>query len=212
MEKNLYLVRHGETLFNSRNLIQGVVNAPLVLEGVAQALHTRKNYFENKQIPYDHVYCSPEGRCIQTTQLLTEKPYVEKVDLHEMCFGKLEGCPAYLCPKPSEFATYYKTIGGESTAEVQKRMNKVLFEIMNDPENQNVLAVAHGCANQAFCDYWKPYWKIPGDNIAVLNNCSVLHFTFDPGTQVFTLVEAFNEDFHTEDLEAARATGQALIV
>lgn len=210
MNKNLYLVRHGETLFNKRNIIQGVVNAPLVLEGCAQALHTRKEYFEKKQIDYDHVYCSPEGRCIQTTMLLTDKPYTEVVDLHEMCFGKLEGCAGYLLPPQDEFADYFVKIGGESIAEVQTRMNKALFNIMDDQNNQNVLAVAHGCANQAFAEYWQDYSKLDSD--ITLDNCSVLHFEYDPEQKVFHLIEVFNEDYHTEDLQAALACGQALVV
>lgn len=210
MIKNLYLVRHGETLFNRRNLIQGVVNAPLVLEGVAQALHTKKHYFEENGIEYDHVYNSPEGRCIQTTELLTSIPHQAVVDLHEMCFGKFEGEPTHMGCPPDEFAEFYGTVGGETTAEVQTRMNRALFKIMDDNQNQNVLAVAHGCANEAFAEYWKPYDKVQQKH--VLQNCSVLHFEYDTEQKIFSLVDVFNEDYQTEDLQAALATHQALII
>lgn len=205
--KHLYLMRHGETLFNRRQLIQGVVNSPLMAEGVAQALHTKQAYFEKNQVIFDHVYTSPEGRAIETTELITDQPYVLKKGLHEMCFGRLEGCPVYLgCPK-SQFDTYYGTIGGETTAQVQERMNKTLLEIMNDPANTSVLAVAHGCANSAFAAYWEKYNQIPGNDM--LYNCSVLHYQFDPDKQIFVLVEIFDENYHTEDLQAALATGMA---
>lgn len=211
MLKNLYLVRHGETLFNQRNIIQGVINAPLVLDGVAQAIHTRKAYFEARSIQYDHVFCSPEGRCIQTTRLLTTKPYVMVEDLHEMCFGKLEGCPGFLAaPTPSEFATYYAQFGGETTAQVQERMNRALLKIMNDPKNKNVLAVAHSCANQAFMDYWQPDAKTTDPT--ALNYVSVLHFQFDCETQSFALVDVFNDVYAGEDLNEAKAAHEALIV
>ncbi len=210
MKKNLYLVRHGETLFNQRDLIQGVCNAPLVLEGVAQCLHTRSAYFEKNHIQYDHVFCSPEGRTIQTTQLITNMPYVTKIDLHEMCFGKLEGCPDYLAGPADQFDTYYGTIGGETTAQVQQRMNHVLFEIMNDPENTNVLVVAHGCANLAFQRYWSKDSEIK--SMPVLNNASVLHFVFDTEEQTFDLIEEFNEDYETDDFTKARTMHQAIIV
>ncbi len=208
--KNLYLVRHGESLFNQRCLIQGVCNSPLILEGVAQAMHTRKSYLEEKGIVYDHVYSSPEGRCIQTTQLLTSMPYETKVDLHEMCFGKLECAPDYLAGPADEFATYYGKIGGETTAQVQTRMNRVLLEIMNEPTCQNVLVISHGCSNEAFLDYWKPTSEVR--NVTTLHNCSVLHFIFDEEKQTFDLVDDFNEDYETTDLAAAREMHQALIV
>ncbi len=208
--KNMYLVRHGETLFNQRDIVQGVVNSPLVLEGVAQALHTRKEYFEKKQIQYDHVFTSPEGRCIQTTQLLTDQPYTAVRNLYEMCFGKLEGAPVYLCPPADQFDTYYGTIGGETTAQVQTRYNKALFKIMDDPANQNVLVVAHGSANYAFATFWKKDWQV--QKLDTLNNCSVLHFLYDPQAKKFILKEVFNEDFHTDRLQEAIAMHQALIV
>lgn len=210
MIKNLYLIRHGETLFNQRNIIQGVINAPLVLDGVAQAIHTRKAYFESRNIHYDHVYCSPEGRCIQTTQLLTTLPYTTVIDLHEMCFGKLEGCPGFLAAPVSEFATYYANYGGETLAQVQERMNRALLEIMNKEESENVLVVAHSCANHAFMDYWAPDGKIPGPE--ALNYVAVLHFQFDTDTQTFALLDIFNDVYAGEDLEEAKATHQALIL
>lgn len=203
--KNLYLMRHGETLFNRRRIIQGVVNSPLMVEGVAQALHTKSAYFEKNKIEFDHAFCSPEGRAIQTLELITDMPYKTVVGLHEMCFGRLEGCPVYVGCPGSEFNTYYGTIGGETTKQVQERMNKALLEIMNDPENQNVLAVGHGCSNQAFYEYWKPYDKVKGSDL--LWNCSVLHYEFDEKEQKFHLVDIFDENYHTEDLDAAKATG-----
>lgn len=206
--KNLYLMRHGETLFNRRHLIQGIVNSPLLTEGVAQALHTRKAFFEANQIEYDHVYCSPEGRAIQTTELVAPgRKYTLIPKLHEMCFGRLEGCPVYTgCPK-EQFDTFYGTIGGETVAQVQERMNEALLQIMKDPANQNVLAVGHGCSNSAFAQYWQAYDEIQ-DN-PVLYNCSVLHYHFDEDKGVFKLVEEFDENFQTDDLQAALDTGMA---
>lgn len=203
--KDLYLMRHGETLFNRRNIIQGVVNSPLMMEGVAQALHTKKCFFEKNGITFDHVFCSPEGRAIETTELVTDMPYTLKKGLHEMCFGRLEGCPTYVGCDKEQFNTYYGTIGGETTAQVQKRMNDTLTEIMSDPQCQSVLAVGHGCSNQAFWEYWKANDKVEGSDM--LYNCSVLHFQFDENTKQFYLVGMFDEDFHTEDLEAAKKTG-----
>lgn len=208
--KNLYLMRHGETLFNQRNLCQGVVNSPLMVEGVAQALHTKKAYFDKNGIEYQTVYCSPEGRAIQTTEVVTDKPFTTVKNLHEMNFGKLEGCPIYLTPPADEFATYFATIGGESTAEVADRMNRALTKIMEDPDNQDVLVVAHGEANECFYQLWQQNNQVEEEN--VLYNCSVLHYQFDPEAKSFTLVDIFNENYETDDLAAAKALNMGMSI
>ena len=37
MKKNLYLLRHGQTLFNSKHLISGWSDSPLTEKGIEQA-------------------------------------------------------------------------------------------------------------------------------------------------------------------------------
>lgn len=44
MKKTLYLMRHGQTLFNKRKKIQGACDSPLTEEGINQAKLARE-YF-----------------------------------------------------------------------------------------------------------------------------------------------------------------------
>lgn len=74
MKRNLYLMRHGKTLFNERNLLQGVCNSPLTEEGKEQARRTKREYFEKKAIDCPRVYTSPEGRAVETTEIITDRP------------------------------------------------------------------------------------------------------------------------------------------
>lgn len=53
----LYLVRHGQTLFNLRGKTQGWYDSPLTELGVEQAKITR-GFFEDNNIKIDELYSS----------------------------------------------------------------------------------------------------------------------------------------------------------
>ena len=55
MKKTLYLMRHGQTLFNLRRKVQGACDSPLTQEGIRQAT-LAKNYFKENGIEFDHAY------------------------------------------------------------------------------------------------------------------------------------------------------------
>lgn len=146
MKKRLYLVRHGETLFNVQKKIQGWCDSPLTSVGIKQALET-KEYFDNHHITFDHAYCSTSERCSDTLELITELPYQRVKGLKEMFYGELEGESERLnCKTPEECITYYQQFGGESSNGVRDRMMETLTEIMERENHQNVLALSHSGA------------------------------------------------------------------
>ena len=49
--KHLYLMRHGETLFNLRHKIQGWCDSPLTEEGIAQARRAGEALTERGVVP-----------------------------------------------------------------------------------------------------------------------------------------------------------------
>ena len=53
----LYLMRHGETLFNTQKRVQGWCDSPLTENGICQA-EQAKQYFAKKGISFDAVYSS----------------------------------------------------------------------------------------------------------------------------------------------------------
>ena len=57
MEKILYLMRHGQTLFNLEHKIQGWCDSPLTELGIAQAKIAGR-YFTDNKIKLDHCYAS----------------------------------------------------------------------------------------------------------------------------------------------------------
>ena len=57
MKKTLYLMRHGQTLFNLRKKIQGSCDSPLTDEGIRQAKIAGK-YFADNGIYFNLAYSS----------------------------------------------------------------------------------------------------------------------------------------------------------
>ncbi len=146
MKKTLYLVRHGETLFNQQKRIQGWCDSPLTEKGIAQANYVHE-YFIKRGISFDAAYCSTSERCVDTLECITDMPYMRVKGLKEMNYGALEAMPEYLAESdPVKCETYYLPFGGESSLDVCERMLNTLTDIMNIEENHTVLAVSHGGA------------------------------------------------------------------
>ena len=74
MKKILYLMRHGQTLFNVRRKIQGWCDAPLTELGIKQA-EIASEYFKNNNITFDHAYSSTSERACDTLEIVTDIPY-----------------------------------------------------------------------------------------------------------------------------------------
>ncbi len=192
MKKKLVLMRHGETLFNQRKRIQGWVDSPLTELGRAQAVYS-KQYIDQLPFTIDHAFSSTSERASDTLELVSSLPYERLKGLKEWNFGLLDGEPEYLNPPLSEYDEYFSSHGGESRKQLTDRMNETLLKIMNDPDNQNVLAVSHGGAIRNFERLW-----CPDDHALIPNrlyNCAVLVFDFDPEAQTFTLTDVFNPNY-----------------
>lgn len=89
MAKTLYLMRHGETVFNVRKKIQGWCDSPLTPKGIEQAQRASE-YFNNVKL--DHAYCSTSERSADTLEIVTKRQlaYIRLKDLREMGFGAFE--------------------------------------------------------------------------------------------------------------------------
>ena len=113
MEKILYLMRHGQTLFNVQHKIQGWCDAPLTELGIKQA-QLAGEYFIKNHITFDHAYSSTSERACDTLEYATrfQVPYVRVKGLKEWNFGVFEGKDECLNPK-LPYGDFFKPFGGE---------------------------------------------------------------------------------------------------
>lgn len=95
----LYFMRHGETIFNRYNRMQGWSDTPLTKEGRLDAIRSGLGM---KDIHFDAVYTSDLRRTVETAQLfLRNHPNRENLtiemmpEFREVFFGSLEGKDAW---------------------------------------------------------------------------------------------------------------------
>lgn len=190
MKKTLYLMRHGQTLFNVQHKIQGWCDAPLTELGIKQA-QVARDYFKQNNITFDHCYSSTSERASDTLEIVTENkmPYERRKGLKEWNFGQFEGKDECLNP-PFPYADFFKQFSGEGEKEFQARFSNAVSAIMEE-DNQTVLIVAHGAACGQFARKWRQYAKVelrPG-----IGNCSIFKYAYEDG--IFSLQEIINHDF-----------------
>lgn len=172
--KDLYLIRHGETLFNQRRKIQGWCDSPLTKNGIDQAKRAKK-VLEN--INFDHFYTSTAERCCDTLEIITSQPYTRLKGLKERFFGTFEGESEDLNPPLDQYDTMFPLFDGETTDEVRSRMVNTLTDIMNKEDHQTVLAVSHAGACLTFLSHIDlERTLLKGQKFS---NCCILHFKYD---------------------------------
>ncbi len=163
MSKKLFIVRHGETDYNKRNLLQGRgIDASLNEIGRAQAKDVA-NYLS--QYPVDQLVTSSLKRSIETVQPLALKKKLDATansELDEMNFGDYEG--RHISEVKNDLDQFHQTWksgdvtkslpGGESPENVFKRANDAVNKLLNYSENQTIVFILHGRLIRILLSEW----------------------------------------------------------
>lgn len=95
MALELYLVRHGKTVFNATGRLQGWSDSPLLPESRTAAYELGRALAA--QVSFDAAFSSTSPRASETAQLILQGcgqsnlPLTALPELREYCFGGLEG-------------------------------------------------------------------------------------------------------------------------
>lgn len=91
----LYIVRHGKTMFNTIERVQGWCDTPLTKQGQEGIHYLGKGL---KDVDFSFAYSSDSGRAIETARIILSEhakgkdiPYFIDKRIREWCFGSLEG-------------------------------------------------------------------------------------------------------------------------
>lgn len=180
--KKLYLLRHGQTEFNVKKLVQGRCDSPLTDLGRKQA-GMAAAWLKSHDVVPDKVVSSPLGRAMDTaqlvaTELLGPDAAVEPCEgIIERCYGSFEEGPHGALPTevwdPGEDLVPF---GGEGSRALQERMVGTLTNLMDYEDTETLLAVSHGSASRQFMKAAAPEgFELP----AKLPNCAIMIFDFD---------------------------------
>lgn len=191
MKKRLYLMRHGQTVFNERGKLQGWCDAPLTDLGIYQA-QVARDYFKAEGITFDQAYCSTSERASDTLELITDLPYQRLKGLREWSFGLFEGENYQLAPQ-QPFGDFFVPVGGESEMAVRQRISETIGQVMADSQGESILIVSHGVASTQFTKAWQETSLIPP--LPGIKNTSILTFEYDTDSQTFQLLSYTPHDF-----------------
>lgn len=153
--KKIYLLRHGQTDFNLKGIVQGSgVDADLNETGRNQA-KAFYNFYKN--VPFDKIYISALKRTKQSVQSFIDQgiPFETLTGLNEINWGNKDGKIIRL----QDNSEYLKLVkgwnsgnfelkmeGGESPLEVEKRLLDAWSHIISNKNEENILICMHGRA------------------------------------------------------------------
>lgn len=153
----LYITRHGETMWNLEKRFQGWGNSELTERGRKMAKDLSKVLDENN---IDMVFTSPLKRAMETTKIAVGSrniPVVVLEDLKEMNLGEWEGISLDELKRDEPERVYrywnepdlYISEKGESFNEFIKRIRRAYEAIINTKGFEKALVVTHGMTVKA---------------------------------------------------------------
>ncbi|MGB9920318.1 MAG: alpha-ribazole phosphatase [Moorellales bacterium] len=176
----VYLVRHGETEWNSLGQFQGHQDVALSEKGRRQAECARERFSGENIAAF---YASDLRRALETAVIIAGphgKPVEPVPELREMDFGCWEGLTFEQIAGryPTELVAWFRgpgTVGvpgGESFAQVQERAWAALRRIATRHPGERVLVVSHGGTIRALlCAALNlssdAVWRLRLDNAAI---------------------------------------------
>ena len=186
----LYIVRHGETEWNKKKLLQGSTDIPLSDNG---RLLARVSGEALADTPFDRIYSSPLKRAYETACLFRGDQPVEIIRddrLRELCFGEYEGqnMSELLADPNGTFQYFFQQPQlyqapphGETLEHLCERAASFMEEVILPLQSQchRVMIVAHGACNKALMTYVKKHDISQFWSGGLQKNCNVILLTLD---------------------------------
>jgi broad specificity phosphatase PhoE len=183
---NIFIVRHGATEWNEKDLVQGNIDLSLSEKG-KKAVEKTAEYL--KSIDFKVVFTSSMTRSKETGEIIAAKKGIKGVvsikELDELDCGDWEGLSMdeIRGVRVDEYKALlkspdYKIPGGESFHDVVSRFKKGWEKLLDKAHGENILFVSHIVITRAFLysNLGIPYGSIRN---FIINNGSVSMFEFD---------------------------------
>lgn len=201
----LYLVRHGETVWNQESRFQGQTDTELSPLGRAQAARVREAL---RTVALTIAYASDLRRARETAAIILdgrEVPLYHLPELRERHWGEWESLtlPELEERSPESVARYWALRarfvppGGEALDEVDRRIARFRERLVRD-DPEAALVVAHGGVLRLLLCGFLGLAPEQGTRLR-LDNCSVCRVELTPDRAIIT---SLNDICHLEGLGA----------
>lgn len=152
----IYFVRHGETEWNKKKIVQGHQDSPLTKKGINNAEKLGKS-LHNKNI--EIIYSSDLGRCIRTAEIINKWLKVKLIKtekLRERNFGAFSGKPNTEVEKALNLNNLdEKAPNGESFNELKERVALFIKKLSTKKFKKILLVIHDGAARAILSEYCK---------------------------------------------------------
>ncbi len=186
----IYIIRHGETVWNAKKLLQGSTDIELNENGRELAGITGQNL---EEVAFDKIYSSPLIRAYETACLIRGHrniPIIRDGRLRELCFGSNEGkdFSKLLADESDPFHYFFKQpelyrapADGETLEHICARASEFLTEVIEPQwrELERVMIVAHGAMNKALMCHIKQHGIDQYWSGGLQTNCNVIIVNLD---------------------------------
>lgn len=156
-KKTLYLLRHGQSVYNKMDILQGQIDSPLSDKGESDAKKIAPHF---KKLELKHVAYSPLLRAKQTAMIINDEldlPTSEWKDIREISFGNWQDEKKYEYWEPFRHDFYEHGTpapGGESRNDLYKRVEREIHNICNSIDDSPILVACHGMVMRVLLGYW----------------------------------------------------------
>lgn len=175
-------IRHGQTDWNTKGLMQGRDDIPLNNEGIKQAIDAAEGLsraLEKSSFKFDKIYTSPLSRASVTASIIAKAINIDTVitdkRLIERDFGILSGGHYDRFSKAVLEDTDEKSV--EKVSCLLDRVNSFIYE--NVKVGENVLLVTHGAVARIYARNAKRTDNMSKIDIGMLDNCNLVVYLYD---------------------------------
>jgi broad specificity phosphatase PhoE len=160
--RRIYLMRHGETLYQSEVSEGAIGNGALTERGSEQIAAAALLF---RGVPIDRVYASPLARAQETARIIAQEKGLDvllSLDLREISPDEAGIAGKSIADIFREVQRFFKEsdtswdepyLGGETFRQVQERGVRFLTSALSQDDWQTLLVVAHGGMNNALLAY-----------------------------------------------------------
>lgn len=138
---NLTLLRHAESEYNRKRILQGRIDCSLSKKGIEQTIEKAKNFNSSR---YDVCFCSPLKRTLNTAKILVPDLEILTDDrIIERNLGEWEDTP--ISDEKVFLLNNINSVppNGESTGEIIERINDFIDFLKTNYKGKRILIITH---------------------------------------------------------------------